>query len=109
MKEIGILKIIWELKFWKLFENWSFENYLKIGVLKIRNLKNWIRNWSFENDLKIEVLKNKSGYWSFENWNFEKLNLEIEVLKIIWKLKYWKLNLKIGILKNYLRMKFFWK
>ena len=33
------MKIIWELEFWKLFENWSFENYLKIKVLKIRILK----------------------------------------------------------------------
>ena len=69
LKKIGILKIVWELKFWKLSKNWSCENYLKIEV--------------FENYLKIEVLKNKYGNWSFENWN-----LEIEVLKMIWTLKY---------------------
>ena len=52
---IGILKIIWELEFWKLnlrievleikFErNWKFENYLRIGVRKIK-----FKNWSFGN------------------------------------------------------------
>ena len=25
-----------KLKFWSLFGNWSLENYLKIGVLKIK-------------------------------------------------------------------------
>ena len=73
------------MEFWKLFENWSVENYLKIGVVKIIwKLKFWrinleievlkiriLKNWSFENDLKFEVLKSKSGNWSFENWNFE--------------------------------------
>ena len=54
-KEIIILKIIWELEFWKLnlrievlkikFErNWNFENYLGIGFLKIK-----FKNWSFGN------------------------------------------------------------
>ena len=43
-----------KLEFLNLFENWDLENYLKIGVLKI---KLWIgvleikfeRNWSFKN------------------------------------------------------------
>ena len=59
-KKTGVLKIIWELEFWKLnliigvleikFErNWSFENYLKIGVLKIR-FKNWNFGKLFENE-----------------------------------------------------------
>ena len=63
-KEIIILKIIWELEFWKLnlrievlkikFErNWNFENYLRIGVL--------------ENYLRMGVLKIKFENWSFEN------------------------------------------
>ena len=54
-KKLEMTKIIWELEFWKLnliigvleikFErNWSFENYLKIGVLKIR-----FKNWNFGN------------------------------------------------------------
>ena len=42
----------------------------------------------------------------FENWTFKNY-LKIEVLKIIWKWKFWILNLKIGILKNYFRMEFF--
>ena len=33
--KIGVVKIIRKLKFEKLFENWSFENYLKIEVLEI--------------------------------------------------------------------------
>ena len=46
------LKIIW-----KLFENWSFENYLKIEVLKIK-FGNWsFENWGFENYLKVGALK----------------------------------------------------
>ena len=85
--KIEVLKIIWRLKFWKLYENWSFENYLKIEILKIRVLK-------------IEVLKiiwrlefwKLFENWSFENWNFENY-LRIEVLKIIWKLEFWKLEL----------------
>ena len=50
--KIGILKI--------KFENWSFENSLKIGVVKIiRKLKfeKLFENWSFENYLKIEGLE----------------------------------------------------
>ena len=30
--------------FWNLFENWSLENYLKIGVLGIK-----LKNWNFGN------------------------------------------------------------
>ena len=52
-KKIKILKIIWELEFWKL--------NLKIRVLEIK----FERNWSFKNYLKNEVLKIK-----FKNWNF---------------------------------------
>ena len=48
--KIGVLKIIWRLKFWKL--NLEIE-VLKIGILKIKS-----RNWSFEKYLKIEILKN---------------------------------------------------
>ena len=33
-----------KLKFWNLFENWKPENYLKIGVLKIK-----FKNWNFGN------------------------------------------------------------
>ena len=86
---IGVLKIIWKLKFWKLFENWNFENYLKIGVLKIK----FERNWSFENYLRIRVLKIiwELEFWKlFENWSFENY-FKIEILKIIWELKLWKL------------------
>ena len=53
--KIEISKIIWKLEFWKLnlrieileikFErNSNFENYLRIGVLKIK-----FKNWSFGN------------------------------------------------------------
>ena len=48
-----------KLEFWKLFENWNFENYLRIKVLKIE-----VENWNFGK------LFEKG---SFENWNFEKL------------------------------------
>ena len=50
--KIKILKIIWELKFWKLFEKWSFENYLKIEVLKIK-----FGNRNFEELFKDAILK----------------------------------------------------
>ena len=57
IKNQGKQKIIQELEFWKLIEkeinilkiaikfkrNWNFENYLRIGVLKIK-----FKNWSFE-------------------------------------------------------------
>ena len=74
------------------FENWSFENYLKIGVLKIKfgkktgvlkiiwKLEFWklkFENWNFENYLKIGVLNItfEKKNWSFENY------LEIEVFE----------------------------
>ena len=52
MKEIRILKIIWELELWKLnlkirvleikFErNWNFENYLRVGTMKIKFMNNY--------------------------------------------------------------------
>ena len=81
MKKIGvlkieILKITWELRFWKLFKKWSFENYLKIkfedwnferlfenGSFWKLNLKIWI----LQKYLKIGVMKTK-----FEDWTFEK-------------------------------------
>ena len=74
MREIGVLKINWELEFWKLvlrigileikFErNLNFENYLRIGVLKIK-----FQNWSFGKLFENENLKTK-----FKNLNFEKL------------------------------------
>ena len=93
LKEIGILKIIWELRFWKL--------NLGIGSLEIK----FERNWSFENYLRIGVLK-----ISFKNWSFWKLILKengvskIRVLKI--KLRNWSFEkyLKIGILDNYLKI-----
>ena len=59
LKEIGILKIIWESKNLNLgieilgvkFErNWNFENYLGIGVLEIKwklELKIKFKNWIF--------------------------------------------------------------
>ena len=52
LKEIRVLKINWELEFWKLV--------LRIGILEIK----FERNWNFENYLKMEVLKIK-----FKNWN----------------------------------------
>ena len=70
--------------FEKLFENESFENWnfkelefwkwnLRIKVLEIK----FERNWNFENYLRIGVLKIK-----FKNWNFGNSILkEIEVLK----------------------------
>ena len=66
------------------------------------NLKLFEENWSFENYLKIEVMKIK-----FEDWNFERLfengNFwNFEIWKNIWKWNFWKLNLKIGILKKIL-------
>ena len=29
--KIGVLKIIWRLEFWKLFENWNFEELFENG------------------------------------------------------------------------------
>ena len=61
-----------KLEFWNLFENWSFENYLKIGVRQL-NLRIGILeikfeiNWNLENYLKIGVLKIKFRNWSFRN------------------------------------------
>ena len=61
--------MIWKLEFWKLFEDWSFQNLiwklefwklnLEIEVLKIGILDNY---------LKMEVLEIK-----FENRNFGQL------------------------------------
>ena len=53
LKEIGVLKINWELEFWKLV--------LRIGILEIK----FERNWNFENYLRFGVLKIK-----YKNWNF---------------------------------------
>ena len=33
-----------KLEFWNLFENWSLENYLEIGVMGIK-----FKNWNFGN------------------------------------------------------------
>ena len=74
LKEIGILKIIWELEFWKLnlkeieilkiiWELGFWKLNLGIGVLEIK----FERNWSFENYLRIGVLKIKFKNWSFGN------------------------------------------
>ena len=65
----------------------------------------------------MRVLKIKFENWNFEelfeNWNFENY-LKIGILKIIWKLEFWKLNLRIEVLEikfernwkfeNYLRI-----
>ena len=42
----GFLKFIWKLESWRLFENWSFRGYLKIGFLEIK-CKNefFFRSW----------------------------------------------------------------
>ena len=75
----GAIKNIWKKTgIWKLEFYWSFENYLKIGILKIK-----FKNWSFENylknrALKIEVLKIKS-----DNWNFRKFNFDIKRWRIL--------------------------
>ena len=96
--QIGNLKIIWQLEFWKLnlgirmleikfwkklelFEDWSFENYIKELELWKLNLK------------EIRILK---IIWELELW---KLNYEN------WNFGNWKLNSEIEILKNYLKMK----
>ena len=73
-----------EIKFWKkleLFEDWSFENYIKELELWKINLK------------EIRILK---IIWELELW---KLNYEN------WNFGNWKLNSEIEILKNYLKMK----
>ena len=44
--KIGILKIgVSKIKFER---NWSFENYFRIGVLKMKALKIKLEKWSFE-------------------------------------------------------------
>ena len=96
--KIEVSKIIWKLGFWKLnlrirmleikfwkklelFEDWSFENYIKELELWKINLK------------EIRILK---IIWELELW---KLNYEN------WNFGNWKLNSEIEILKNYLKMK----
>ena len=60
--------------------------------------------------MEIRVLKIKYGNWSFENY----LKKKTRVLKIIWKLEFWKLKLEIEVLKiEVLKIKFeilkFWR
>ena len=67
-----------KLDFWNLFENWSFENLLKIEVLEIK-----FKNWNF-------------GNWklSLKNWNFRncELNLKSEFLRIYLKMEFFLIN-----------------
>ena len=75
MKEIGVLKINWELEFWKLV--------LKIGILKIIwELESWKLN------LRIGVSEN---YLKMKIW---KLNLRIGILKNYLKTKVLKIKFK---------------
>ena len=85
--KIGFLKFIWKLESSRLFENWSFRDYLKIGFLEVK----------------------------CRNENFQKLNLkEIGTSRFIRELDIYKLNLRIGIsetkfernwsFENYLRV-----
>ena len=68
------LKIIWrKLKFWKWFKNWNLENFIwkleswKLN-LRIESLEiKFERNWNFENYLRIGVLKIKFKKWNFGN------------------------------------------
>ena len=106
-----------EIKFEKLFENGSFEIIWELELWKL-NLRIWVleikfeRNWSIENCLRIGVLKIKLWKWELGNYfkmevvkigilkNYLKIKvLKIGILKIIWKWKFWKLNLKIEILE----------
>ena len=73
--------------FWKLnYENWNFENHLRIGVLKI---KLWIgvlqikfkRIWIFERLFENGILKIKFGILEILKNCLKKLNLRIEILK----------------------------
>ena len=77
------------MKFWKL----EFQKLnLRIGVLKengvleIRVLRIRLRNWSFENYLKIGILDNYLKIEvleiKFENWKFGKLNFDIKIWRI---------------------------
>ena len=71
------------------------ENYLKIKVLKIGILKNYLKVLKFgilKNDLRMEFLRSK-----FENGDFAK-TFENE------SFENW--NLKTSILEGYLRVKF---
>ena len=55
MKEIGILKIIWELELWKLnheLEFWKL-NLKKIGVLEIRLWK--LEYWKLFEDVILKI------------------------------------------------------
>ena len=53
-RKLDFLKFIRKVKSRKLFENWNFE-------------KSNLRNWSFENHLKIGVLKIRFKNWDFGN------------------------------------------
>ena len=91
--KIGVSKIKFE-------RNWSFENYFRIGVLKIiwkwklwkLNLKNGVlkikfekKKWNLENYLEIGVLKIE--FWKLEFWKLE-----------FWKLNFWSIkNMTLGL------------
>ena len=55
----GFLKFIWKLESWRLFENWSFRGYLKIGFLEIKCKNEFFlevkfeRDWNLENYLRV--------------------------------------------------------
>ena len=85
-----------KLEFWNLFENWSLENYLKIGVSTVK-----FKKWNF-GKLNLKKIGNLKIIWELEFW---KLNLkEIGVSKIVWELKFWKLNYENWELGNYFKM-----
>ena len=68
------------------------KNYLKMKVLKIRNLEKYLEM----EVLKIGILKNYLRMRFLKNWNFGKLNFEMGVLTI--KFENWnfeKLNFNI--------------
>ena len=64
---MGVLKI--------KFENWNFEEIFE--------------NYSFENYLKMEVLLNLKIIWE---WNFWKLNLKIGILENYLRMKFKKIT-----------------
>ena len=78
----------WDLRFW--IEIWYFEK-LKLGILKICNLKFWTWNLKFEIFTTWNFGDFECKNWAFRTWNFKLGNENFELK--IWDLGFEK-NLK---------------
>ena len=89
--DFGLKFEIWNLKPLDLgFETWYFEK-LKLGILKICNLKFWTWNLKFEIFTTWNFGDFECKNWAFRMWNFKLGNENLELK--IWDLGFEK-NLK---------------